>query len=298
MRRYPLLILSALLLVSTVDAQHNIGHAVIGGGATDATGGAYRLRGTIGQPVVGTASRTGFAGGQGFWHVVAATSKGDTSETLMLTVSLFLEGPYHGGDMRVALSGVLPDTDPYLSNETVSADFFETNRVGLQAVDWVLVQLRTGDPAAPPMQIAAQRAALLLSDGSVVEADGDPSVTFEGLMPGTYHVAVFHRNHLAALSDDAVNFAGGEGAHNFQEGAAHGDNPLKDLGGGSFGLVAGDADGDGTVADDDRVGNWLLLAGASGYVTADFNLDGNVFNDDLINYWLANLGRVSAVPLP
>ncbi len=41
---------------------------VLGSGASDAMGGAVRIRATLGQPVVGGISSRGVTLGQGFWH--------------------------------------------------------------------------------------------------------------------------------------------------------------------------------------------------------------------------------------
>jgi hypothetical protein len=296
--RHLLPVLAVLLVSPSADAQFTLEYSVIGGGATDATGGGYSLRGTIGQGIVGAVDGGGFVGGQGFWNVVGSTSGGGQSESLLLTLSVFLEGPYASGDMDVALSAMLPQSDPYLGTETVSGGFFTTDSLGLQTVDWVLVQLRTGVPSDPPMQVVAERAALLLADGRIADVGGAQVVTFAGLSPGSYYVTIVHRNHVAAMSDSAVDLRTGEGAHDFIRGAAYGTTPLKDLGRGTFGLIAGDADGNGTADNDDFLSHWLVQAGASGYLTADFDLDGNVFNNDLIRYWLTNLGRSTGVPPP
>jgi len=46
-----------------------------------------------------------------------------------------------------------------------------------------------------------------------------------------------------------------------------------DLGGGIFGMYAGDADANGTVELDDKTLFWSLEAGSSGYLNSDFNMD-------------------------
>jgi len=58
---------------------------------------------------------------------------------------------------------------------------------------------------------------------------------------------------------------------------------------GVWGMMAGDADGDGDVlAVDGSIGTDQL--GQSGYLRADFNLDGAVTSDDLA-LWTTNQGR-------
>lgn len=290
----PFLLLAALFLPSAAPAQITLVRGVVGAGATNATGGALTLRGTVGQAVVGPVVGTGLANGQGFWYVVGI--EGSTPPTLMLTLDVFLEGPFSSGTLNVALSSVLPETDPYLGTESVPAGFFTTDPIGQQAVDWVLVQLRSGNPATPPMQIEAQRAALLLADGSIADTDGASTIAFSGLAPGNYFIAVFHRNHLAAMTGNAVNFTGGAGAHDFTGGAAYGTNAQAALGGGSFALYAGDASANGQVQNDDKNMYWNAQAGQTGYKNADFNLNGQVQNDDKNVLWNLNVGRGTQVP--
>lgn len=296
---YRCLCLVSLLLLPAAGAQAQLTlvRATVGSGATNATGGTLALRGTVGQGVTGPVTGGSLTNGQGFWYVVGSSTSG---AALALNLRLWLEGPYDGSAaaMAVNLSGVLPETDPYLATETVPSGFFTDNDTGQRVVDWVLLQLRSGDPQNPPMTVEAERAALLLDDGAVVEADGSGDVLFPNLASGSYYVVVRQRNHLAVMSASAINFGAGAGSHDFTGGNAYGTNAQKSLGGSTFGLVAGDADGDGDVFNNDLIDYWLVQAGSSGYQSADFDLDGDVFNNDLVDYWLVNAGRSTTVPPP
>ena len=68
-------------------------------------------------------------------------------------------------------------------------------------VDWVLLELRTGTAANTTV---GKRAALLKSDGSIVDLDGISQVKFKGIVPGNYYVVVRHRNHLAIMTASAI----------------------------------------------------------------------------------------------
>ncbi len=215
----------------------------------------------------------------------------------LVEARLFLEGPYEAGQMNADLADALPTSQPYQAapwhyagGESVPAGFFDAHP---DVVDWVLLELR-----ADPASVAGRRAALLRSDGSVVDLDGAGPVGFPeltGLPLDARFVAVFHRNHLAAMSPAAVAPAGNLYAHDFRGGAAFGFNPLKDLGGGAFGLYAGDGDGDGQVQNDDKNVVWRAEVGLAGYRAGDFNLNGQVQNDDKNGYWRPNVGRASPV---
>jgi hypothetical protein len=58
----------ALAGLALADSHLERPQQVLGSGASDATGGAVRIRATLGQPVVGGISSRGVTLGQGFWH--------------------------------------------------------------------------------------------------------------------------------------------------------------------------------------------------------------------------------------
>jgi hypothetical protein len=64
-------------------------------------------------------------------------------------------------------------------------------------VDWVLLELRSN---VSPATILHRRAALVQRDGDIVDTDGVSPVRFLSVLPGSYHVAVRHRNHLGAMT--------------------------------------------------------------------------------------------------
>lgn len=136
----------------------------------------------------------------------------DPYSTVRLSARVFLEGPYNSGtdDMSDALrlAGLVPTTEPYTaldfpqrgwSGETVTTGALAVT--GPNAiVDWVHLELRQ---SGAPANIVATAHGLVQRDGDIVAGDGTSPVVFTAL-PGNYHVAVRHRNHLGAMTSAAL----------------------------------------------------------------------------------------------
>jgi len=219
------------------------------------------------------------------------------AETAEITVNasvvnskIFLQGPYNtgAGSMLTILnsSALLPLTQPYsgvpwnyLGSESVAAGFFSTHP---DIVDWVLVELRTGTSAGTTV---ARRAALLKSDGSIVDINGLGPVRFFGLAAAGYYIVVKHRNHLAIMSSGSVSISGITPLYNFTDlqTKAYGTNAMMDLGG-VYGMYTADTDGSGVVNATDRSNTWNdrnLL----GYYGTDVDLSGVVNAGDRSTVW-------------
>jgi len=162
-------------------------------------------------------------------------------------------------------------------------------------VDWVLVELRTG--TAPETKVST-RAAFLKSDGTIVDTDGSSLVSFTGLSDGNYYVVVRHRNHLAIMSASAIPLSVSSALYDFTTSQSQayttGIDPMVDLTGSVYGMIAADANTSGIVtnSDKDEIINELNNAG---YYNADINMSGIVTNSDkdlIIN----NLNMSSLVP--
>ena len=233
-------------------------------------------------------------------YFVVGEEELDTGGLQTLDVRLFLSGPYSGGSMVTALhgDGFLPASHPY---DAAPWDYNGDEAADLasipDAVDWVLLELRSVPEAEP----VARRAALLLTDGRVVDLDGQSAVAFADLASGLYHVVVRHRNHLAVMSAEPVSFDGGSAAYDFTTGQTQayssGAPALVGLGGGTWGLIGGDADGDGRVAAPDNVA-WLGSNGSPpGYLGTDLDLSGRIGAPDNVE-WLGANGSVTQVPEP
>lgn len=296
-RRTLLAILSVLMVAAVhVHAQPTLVRGVAGGGAMNAAGSSLTLRAAVGQTVTGPVSGGSLTNGQGFWYVVGS---GSDSPVLLLDLALWLEGPYNGTDMSVTLSSVLPETDPYYGTEEVTNGFFISDATGQKVVDWVWLELRSGDPDSPPMAVQAQRAALLRSDGTIVDTDGTGHVAFSGLDPGPYWLVVGHRNHLAVMTPNEIDCTSGFCSHDFTQGSAYGQNPQVDVGGadtGPWAFYAGDGDASGGTGAADHA-LWLQHNGIAGYHAGDYNLSGgNTAADQTL--WLKNNDLITKVPSP
>ena len=71
---------------------------------------------------------------------------------------------------------------------------------------------------------------------------------------------------------------------------------MKDLGGGYYGLYAGDANGNGQIQNNDSETYWAVQNGQSGYKEGDYNLNAQVQNNDRETYWAPNNGIGTQVP--
>lgn len=290
--------------------------SVIGSGAVNGSSTNFKALGTIGQSAIGTGTSASFNGGWGFWYALG----GGGGAAILADLNVFLEGPYSGSAMNVNLLASLPTAQPfsgspwsYAGSESVPAtdtgpgspngipDFFDTNNT---IVDWVYVQLRTGNPASPPMTIESERAGFLKSDGTIVDLDGSSPLSFSGVPAGNYYVVVDHRNHVSAMTASAIASASSTVTYDFTTGVAQAypgsGNTLSSLGSGKYGLFAGDGTPDGVIIATDFT-EWLAetTAGAIGYQRADYNLDGICSALDF-TAWLKNTtaGARSYVPAP
>jgi hypothetical protein len=251
---------------------------------------------TNGQFALYTQKADAISGGDGYvgWAFIKLFAK-----PLLLNLKVFLEGPYNDSSaMATTLytQGLVPKYQPFKAAPwnylgTESAATFPTN-----FVDWVMIELRSDFTT-----VVSRRAGLLLSDGSIVDTDGSSPLAFKGLSDGNYYVVVKHRNHLAIMSANPVVLLKGTSAsYDFSTSQmqAYGTNPMKDLGGGIYGMIAGDMDGDGNVDySNDLLNKWLPSFGYSGYYSEDSNLNGDVdYAEDLLIDWLPNFGYFTNVP--
>jgi hypothetical protein len=191
----------------------------------------------------------------------------DTPLFARANIKVFLEGPFSSGSMSTALNSILPPDDPYSLGETADG-------IPAGAVDWILVQLRTGTEAVTTV---ASRAAFLMSDGSVVDLDGSSTVAFSTVSPGNYYIVIRHRNHLAVMSRNPVPLSTSSDLYDFTTGIdKYWGSDAKQLAGGVYGMYAGDVTGDGVIS----LAAELTVIRANNlleeYNIADVNLDGVV----------------------
>jgi hypothetical protein len=228
-------------------------------------------------------------------------------EPVRVAPRVLLQGPYNGTNMNDHLrTGVhLPLGEPYAAlgfthvgngggeRFDVSAYYFEGDNA---PVDWVFLELRD---SLNPATVIATRSALVQRDGDVVDLDGLSPVAFQGVLPGNYHLAVRHRNHLGAMSASTFSLSATATTVDFTSIPTYGSNAQANLGGGVMGLWAGDANANGAINAIDRNLFWRPQNGQSfQYLTstADWNLNGAVNAVDRNLFWRPNNGRVQQLP--
>jgi hypothetical protein len=230
-----------------------------------------------------------------------------------VAASVYLEGPFAGGQMSttLAMSGRIPNHHPFSGDPWAYAGGDSVGTVADSVVDWVKLGLWFGDPLSPPLTLKAERAALLLRSGAIVDTSGSGPVYFgvspdSGVVfPRDFHpiyLVVDSRNHLSVMSSDTLTLDGGVAEWDFRSAAGQsfssGGDAVKALPGGKYGLFACDVDADGHVtAPDFNFWNASTTAGETGYLRTDCNLDGHVTAPDF-NLWNANTvaGAASQVP--
>ncbi len=160
------------------------------------------------------------------------------------------------------------------------------------ATDWVLLQLRKSTNSTPfvSKSVFLGKEGYLLTDGGTTEAHA-------GSLHGDLLRVVKHRNHLAAMSANPVSFTNRFVSYDFTTNANRyygGTNGAVRLESNAWGMIAGDADGDGEILGVDAL-LYDTQTNSTGYKRADFNLDGVVSNEDREVFWSNNIGRCTAV---
>jgi len=170
---------------------------------------------------------------------------------------VFLEGPYvqatqlMGDALRSG--NLVPSVEPYsgLGYTMSSGGTGVVMSAGVSGTsdnnaicDWVLVELR--QPAAP-YSVLATRTALVQRDGDVVGFDGTSPIAFDA-SPGSYAIAIRHRNHLGVMTGAPVTLSAAPAQVDFTSTATltYGTNAQKQVGSRMV-LWAGDTSGDGTL---------------------------------------------------
>ena len=182
-----------------------------------------------------------------------------TTTLYTFNLSVMLEGAYNGTDMSTTLfdDGVLAGGQPF-NTEPWNYDGLETITAAPDAdiVDWMYIQFRetSGDASsAISDSLLDHQAAVLLSDGTVARPDGSPFIYYKGNITKNLYVVIFHRNHLAVMSATPLTGFSDFFFYNFTDALSKAYlNGQKALGGGMYGMIAGDSDANGTVNLDDK----------------------------------------------
>ena len=203
-----------------------------------------------------------------------------------------LEGAYdtNANTMTTSLrsTNAIPLTSPYaVDRRTVLA-------IPTNITDWVLVELRDDTNTTAVFS----KSAFLRADGYIVSDDGTAGIMVDVSPGDTNYVVVKHRNHMAVMSAIPVLFTNLVVAFDFATHSSQfygGSNGAVELEPGVWGMVAGDADGDGEILAVDQLIH-ETQSGLAGYHRSDFNLDGSVSSEDTNNLWVVNQRRQTVVP--
>ena len=209
-----------------------------------------------------------------------------------LQVRVALEGHFDFASqtMRTDLAdaGLVPNDQPF-SPAPFSYNGDENfTDMPTDTVDWLLLELRDAEDANV---VTARKAVLLRKDGFVMETDGTPGVSFEGIADGEYRLAVVHRSHLTVLSSENLLMDAPSFIYDFTQSdlKAEGHEQMKKIGQ-QWCLMAGDLNNDQLIDNRDR-NLWRQADGQNGYHPADMNADGTVDAADE-TFWLDNRSKL------
>ncbi|WP_353717290.1 hypothetical protein [Dyadobacter sp. 676] len=192
------------------------------------------------------------------------------SSLVQLDTKVLLIGAYRQGQANMASSlqtyfsaksGLLPTTDPYGGN-VVYNNIGNPAGVAGPVVDWIKIEIRD---AANPAAKLQSKSLLLKPNGAVVDVDGTLP-KFVG-QSSPVRVAVFHRNHVAILSNPIASFNAGTAIYDFTTALSKasqlpGDPAQMGLINGKWYMWAGDVNSDGAVdATDMSIANNDFLKG-------------------------------------
>ncbi|GAB5526552.1 MAG: hypothetical protein Roseis2KO_44240 [Roseivirga sp.] len=234
---------------------------------------------------------------------VTATEGGPNQQTVTIanddyafSIKVFLEGPLSGTTMSTTLNTSLPANPSTIYTNTLSET---SGGIPATAVDWVEVELRTGTAAGT--KTGTNRGAILKSDGSLVDKDGN-TFTMSQADGTSYFIVIHHRNHLSVMSNAVVAHSSGTYTFDFTTAQANNYNNGSDGAiqvGSVFAMFAGDADDSGTIDGTDLTA-WRAQNGAAfTYASngkSDLNMDGVINAVDRNGYQQKNNTKTSQVP--
>jgi|GEM_PF-2206225 len=226
--------------------------------------------------------------GAGSWTTSPIWRFDTQSAVTPLTIKVLLQGPLVTTPSVTMIDGLrsgghIPTSEPYsfgptsysLSNGLVTITPAQLAVTGNTAIiDWVVFQVRHGTTNAPLKAWVM----ILRKDGSVVLPGG--TGINEALPMKNVKFSIHHRNHLGAMTGNAVDASGSALTIDFTATATvlHGTNPTY-VTGTKRALWAGDCSGDGIVsysgANNDRD---KVLAAIGGVIPTNF-IDGYRLED-------------------
>lgn len=203
---------------------------------------------------------------------------------------VILQGAHNSGStMNTDINLLLPTVQPYSILPWDYQGAESINSIPTSMVDWVLVELRH---QSNPIFSVARRAALLLSDGNVVDTNLSQTIVFPSITAGNYYVCIYHHNHLPVMSANPVSIPNPV-AYDFSDTLnfppyGGGTRALIELEPGISGMITGDVNRDALLKysgpSNDRAailqyivnntGLTSITATFNGYAAEDANMDG------------------------
>ena len=216
----------------------------------------------------------------------------DTSSPPVLAVTVFLEG-YLDREGTIMHEYLAADADTPLQQPfdvepfKYSGPEFFSPRIPIGFVDWILVELRD---ATDMSIVSARKACYLNRQGQVLDVLNGGFLSFPDIQEGSYHLAIYQRNHLPVISRAPIQATGGETTFfTFTNNNTLGTDTMVQVGN-KWAMIAGDYNGDGRVTQED-LDEWLLQRSRVGGYLA-FDGDGNaVVNANDHNLVLRNIGK-------
>ena len=211
----------------------------------------------------------------------------------VVEAKIFLQGYYveAAGEMRLDLTSgnLVPTSQPYTGAPFNYSGSESTSTFPTDTVDWVLVELRD---AANLATVVATKAVLLRKDGMLMEPNGNLGITFVNIPSGFYHLAVYHRSHLAVLSASSISTNQSTPMLDFTlDGAsAMGNNQLQDVNG-VWTLFVGDYDSNGILNNQDFNAWKQNPAALDAYFSTDGDGNGIINNQDF-NLWKSGGSKI------
>ncbi len=212
-----------------------------------------------------------------------------------MNITAVLEGPYSTANNTMVnalrTNGILPLQQPfaiapfyYTGNEGVSS----LSSIPSNIVDWVLVEVRS---ASNPATVLGTRAAWINQNGLLVELDGTTGVRFTTLPAGTYYFALYHKGHLAVMTNNPLTVPNAI-TYDFSTGVSQADGveQLK-LKGNKYTLFAADVDNNNVINNLDYNQWYSNSAAVNQYLHFDIDCNGVVNSLDY-NLWYANRSKV------
>ncbi len=205
-----------------------------------------------------------------------------SSTQTAVNLRVMLQGAATSGTMQTLLEPSLPLNQPFTAAPYFYTGTEQRSTAATNVVDWILIRFRSATDAS---LIVATTAALLRSDGTVLDESGFPQALVPStLVPaGSYYLSIHHRNHIPLMSNVPVSLQIGNSApfvmtttaNLFSSFAA----PAAVLPSGDAAAYGGDIALDGIINARDRVQARNALF-STGYVTEDATLDGVVNASD------------------